>query len=548
MLIDDDTCYRALRARDSRFDGRFFVGVLSTGIYCRPVCPARTPLRRNVRFFGSAAAAVAAGLRACRRCRPDSLPGSREWDHRSDLVARALRLLGSGAADEGGVEAVARALNVTQRHLNRALTAEVGTTAGQLARTRRAQTARLLLEHTTLTLTDVAFAAGFGSVRQFNDVMRAQFGVTPGELRRAVRPARDQATPISDLTVRLPFRTPYAVAQVVGWLQRHAVPGVDDIDAADPAHAIVRTTKLDDTRISVRFGARTVVLALGLPAGASLREIPRHIASVRRWLDLEAAPGVIDSHLLRDPTVRPWVEHHPGLRVLGALDPFRALTSTIVSQQVSVAAAATHSARLIDTVGPGGRFPTPAELAEVDPERLAAALGVPRARGRTLVAAAEVIATERVHLGPTADREHVMAVLGSIPGIGPWTLADVRMRALGDPDVWPDGDLVLRRALGPGGLFAGVRPIDMSPWRSYLAHHVWVAAKSAQPESADPGGAARHPRGAGPSHPTGRAGNADDRWIGTQGRRAQGEPVQGEPVQGEPAQVGLTRNARKEST
>lgn len=469
MHTDEDTCYRALRARDARFDGQFFVGVVTTGIYCRPICPARTPQRRNVRFFRTAAAASAAGLRACRRCRPDTLPGSREWDHRSDLVARALRLIGAGVADEEGAEALAADLHVSSRHLNRALMAEVGTTAGRLARTRRAQTARTLLEHTDLTATQIAFAAGFRTVRQFNDVIREEFGATPTQLRSDL-PGHGGTPGI--VTVRLQYRPPYAVAAVLGWLQRHAVPG---IDVVDPRLGTVRTTASDGTTVAVRFERRSVVVDIGMADGADVRAIPRHIAWVRRWLDLDAAPAVVDDHLSRLSAITPWVHRHPGMRVPAALDPFRSVTATILGQQVSVRAAATQCARLSQHLALDDRFPQAHEVAAADPDVLAQALGIPRARGRTLVTVAALIADGSVVVGPHADREAAVARLAEVRGVGPWTLAEIRMRALADPDVWPAGDLVLRRAIAPDGFVAGLDPRECSPWRSYLAHHVWIA-------------------------------------------------------------------------
>lgn len=318
MSLDDDVCYRALTARDARFDGRFFVGVLTTGIYCRPICPARTPHRRNVRFYRSAAAAAASGLRACRRCRPDSLPGSREWDHRSDLVARALRLIGSGAADEEGIRALSRRLHVSDRHLNRALVSELGTTAGQLARTRRAQMARLLLEHTDLRLADVAYAAGFRTVRQFNDVIKEQFDATPSQLRRS--PASDDriARPVTDVSVRLQFRPPYATTPVLAWLGRHAVPGVDHVDVTSRT---IRTTTVDGSLIEARFDERSVMVDIGLPPGpiseASQPAFPR--SGVR--LDLDASPAQIDDQLSRHGQLAETVRARPGMRVIGALRP-----------------------------------------------------------------------------------------------------------------------------------------------------------------------------------------------------------------------------------
>lgn len=469
MVLDDDVCFRALAARDHRFDGQFFVGVVTTGIYCRPVCPARTPLRRNVRFYRSAATAAAAGLRACRRCRPDTLPGSREWDHRSDLVARALRLLGAGAADATGVEPVADALHVSSRHLNRALMAEVGVTAGQVARTRRAQTARLLLEHTDLPATEVAYAAGFRTVRQFNDVIRQEFGVTPTGLRGGRRHSDGRVATADTVTVRLGFRPPYAVASVLGWFARHAVAGVDEV-----TDAAITTTLLDGTRVGARFEASSVVVSLGLPPQGDVRDLPPVIAAVRRWLDLDATPARIDDHFAGIAPVAAWVQRRPGMRVPAAADPFRSVVGTIMGQQVSVGAAATLNARLIAHCGLTDRFPTAETLAACDADVLAHAVGIPATRARTLVTVAELVAGGGVELGPSADRDATVATLGSVRGVGPWTVAEVRMRALGDPDVWPAGDLILRRALQPGGPVAGLDPVAAAPWRSYLAHHVWI--------------------------------------------------------------------------
>lgn len=480
MLPDEDTCYQAMVARDGRFDGRFFVGVLTTGVYCRPVCPARTPLRRNVRFFATAAAAAAAGLRACKRCRPDSLPGSRDWDHRSDLVGRALRLIASGAADDAGVAAVAEQLGVTDRHLRRQLESQLGVSPMQLARTRRAQTARMLLEQTPLPVTEIAFAAGFRSVRQFNDVMRAEFGAAPSVLRSS----SDRDDPrTSDqpgtLALRLRHREPYDRPAMLGWLARHAVPGVD---AVDPPHSEVATTALDGTGVTVRFGDGSVSVVLTGPAGGDLGWLPGRVAAVRQWLDLDANPAGIADGLARDPALAPIVAARPGVRVVGALDPFRGLLTTILSQRVSVAAARTHAGRFVvvfDGEAPA-RFPAPSAVAAADPDDLARRIGVTRSKGRTLVAASAAVADGTLALGPHADRTEAERRLAALPGVGPWTLADVRMRVLADPDIWPGGDLVLHRAIQPGGIVAGMDERLVRPWRSYAAHQVWVAVAAAR--------------------------------------------------------------------
>lgn len=464
MILSDDECYRALSARDERFDGRFFACVLTTGIYCRPVCPSRTPQRSNVKFLGSAVAASAAGFRACRRCRPDSLPASRDWDHRGDLVARALRMISAGTGDAGGTTALAQSLAVTPRHLNRMLVAEVGATAGQLTRSRRAQVARLLLADSDLNLADVAFAAGFGSVRQFNDSIRAHFGSTPSRLRSGAPPT----TPAATLTLRLRLLPPYATTEVLGWLARHGVPGVDTV-----TDSTVTTTTTWGATVRAQFaGGDEVAVTLGLPPTRDVRVVPDLIEGIRRWLDLSVNPAQVDGDLAAQPVLRPLVRRRPGMRVLGHPDPFFGLVRTILGQQVSVAAAGTHSARLAGHLADGTRLPAAAELAAADPAALAAAVGIPQARGRTLVTVAEEVASGRISLAPAADRSETLARLGQISGIGPWTLAEVRMRCLGDPDAWPAGDLVLRRALERN--LAGLDPAAVAPWRSYLAHHVWI--------------------------------------------------------------------------
>jgi AraC family transcriptional regulator, regulatory protein of adaptative response / DNA-3-methyladenine glycosylase II len=464
VIPDDDTCYEALLARDGRFDGAFFVGVVTTGIYCRPVCPARTPLRPNVRFYASAAAASAAGLRACRRCRPDALPGSREWDHRSDLVARALRLIGSGQVDEGGVGTVAEALHVSERHLRRVMVEELGVGPLELARTRRAQTARMLIEQTRMTLTDVSFAAGFASIRQFNDVMRKEFGTTPRELRRPA-PEDGRTAGDSRVALRLRYRRPYDMSSALAWLSRHAVPAVDVVSGST-----VTTTLANGDRVECRFAGDGVRVELRAP---DLTALPGDVAAIRSWLDLDAVPLAVDDALRRNRILAAMVAARPGMRVIGSPSPFRAVTLAVLGQQVSVAAARTLAGRLCSFVSPG-RFPGADELAAATPPELAAAVGMPQSRAQTVHRIAEAVAGGEIPLGGEADRDDVIRQFGRIRGVGPWTSADIRMRALRDPDVWPRDDLVLRRTFA-------TEPSDCAPWRSYAAHHVWTAAKHEEP-------------------------------------------------------------------
>jgi AraC family transcriptional regulator of adaptative response / DNA-3-methyladenine glycosylase II len=475
-VLDDDACYRAVAARDSRFDGRFFTGVLTTGIYCRPSCPSRTPLRRNVRFYATAAAAVAAGFRACRRCRPDALPGSRDWDHRGDLVARALRLVAAGAVDDDGVAGLARRLSVSERHLHRSLVAEVGVGPLALARTRRAQTARLLVDQTALSMTEIAFAAGFASVRQFNDVMRAEFGCPPGELRRRTPDDTGQVGARAGTVLRLPVREPYAAADLFGFLGARAVPGVEHVDGLGLRRVV--PTRHGPAVVAVSVAGARVTATLHLP---DLVDLGGVVAGLRRLLDLDADPAAVDTVLAADPGLTELVAARPGLRVPGAVDGFELAVRAVLGQQVSVAAARTLAGRLVRQVGepvddPAGdvlthAFPTAAAVADADPADLAG-LGLTGARVRSLRALAAEVAAGRLVLDPGSDRPAVRAQLVALPGVGPWTAEYVAMRALADPDAWPASDLVLRREV----VRRGLDPLRWQPWRAYAALHLWAAA------------------------------------------------------------------------
>ncbi|MFN8145865.1 MAG: Ada metal-binding domain-containing protein [Candidatus Nanopelagicales bacterium] len=476
--LDVDAAYQALAARDRRFDGRIWFGVTSTGVYCRPVCPAQTPKAANVRFFASPAAAVSSGFRACKRCRPDSAPGSRHWDHRGDLAARALRLIAEGAVDDGGVAGLARTLHVSERHVHRTLVAEVGAGPLQLAMSRRAQTAKLLVEQTSLPLTEVAFAAGFSSVRQFNDVMRKEFGVPPSQLRRS--PESPVAAADPRLVLRLRLRLPYDAEAVGEFLSARAIGGLEE-HVVDPRGWTHRRV--------VALGARTAVVDVRVVddhvvvrADADVRATSLLVSRVRRWLDLDAEPAMVGAALASDPALAPLVAARPGLRVPTTVDPWETVVRAIVGQQVSVAGARTILGRIVTAYGaPAGElvaFPTAAELAAADPGDVAA-LGMPGARARTVVAVAAAVADGSLDLlaGDPAD---VGAALEALPGVGPWTSAYVRLRALGDPDVLPATDLGIRHGARVVGLPEHPRALDeharaWSPWRSYAAQHLWTA-------------------------------------------------------------------------
>jgi AraC family transcriptional regulator of adaptative response / DNA-3-methyladenine glycosylase II len=475
MYEDPDKCYRALSSRDARFDGRFITAVKTTGIYCRPSCPAQTPKRPNVRFYPSAAAAVAAGFRACKRCRPEGAPGSREWDLRGDLAARALRAIAAGALDgspsdpvsangDSGVPALAKSLHVSERHLHRVLVAEVGAGPLALARTRRAQTARLLLDATDLSIADIAFAAGFASLRQFNDTMREHFGAAPRDLRR--NPGK-QIAGSGQMTLRLGVRQPYAADAMLGWLRLHMVEGIEDLEGSS-YRRVLPSGAVATLQIAPDF----VTLTTGVD---DVRALPQTVALCRQLIDADADPVAVDAMLGEDRLLKPMVAARPGLRVPGATDGFELLVRTILGQQVSVAAAHTFATRLVAAYGkpldaPSGsltaRFPTSDVLADASYD----GIGLTGSRQKSLRAAASAHAAGELVLDPSADREQARTALLALPGVGPWTAEYVAMRALGDPDSFPCSDLVLKRRTTE----TKTDPERWRPWRSYAAMHLWI--------------------------------------------------------------------------
>ena len=472
--MDEERWWRAVQGQDPRFDGWFVLGVLTTGIYCRPSCPARTPLRRNVRFHPSAAAAQAAGLRACKRCRPDASPGTPAWDARSDLAARAMRLIADGVVDREGVPGLAQHLGYSRRQVERTLLAELGAGPLALARAQRAQTARTLVETTDLPLADVAFAAGFGSVRQFNDTVQEVFALTPGELRRRAAP---RASP-GVVSLRLPFRAPLWPDSLLGHLIATAVPGVEEW--RDGAYR--RTLRLPRGTGTVALTPHATHMGCVLTL-TDLRDLAPAVARCRRLLDLDADPVAIDEQLSTDPLLAPRVAAAPGRRVPRTVDEHELAVRAVLGQQVSTAAARTHAKRLVEAVGDeildtaGGLthlFPTAAAVAEVEPEVLA----MPRTRRATVLRLARALADGEVDLDPGADRSRSRAQLSALPGIGPWTIETIAMRALGDPDAFLPTDLgvaLAARALGLGdGKALLARAEAWAPYRAYAVQHLWA--------------------------------------------------------------------------
>jgi len=524
--MDDDQRYAAASSKDARFDGVFFCAVRTTGIYCRPSCPAIMPKRVNVVFYPTAAAAQQAGFRACKRCRPDASPGSPEWNVRSDLAGRAMRLIADGVVDRSGVTGLAASLGYSPRQVGRLLTSEVGAGPLAIARAQRARTARILVEASALPLGEIAFAAGFTSIRQFNATMLEVYDTPPSVLRERARRRDERAAAkvrvrrrpalvgtigngdseaTGMLRLRLPFRPPIDLDRMFRFLADRAIPGVE---VASP-NSYERTISLPNG-----FG----ILSLHPVPDASwvdcslvlsdLRDVTAAVQRCRRLLDLDADPAAISGFFLDDPLIGPLAADCPGRRAVGAVDGDEIAIRAVLGQQVSVAAARRLGTRLVELCGMplvGGQvpglthvFPDAAAIAGLDP----AVLPMPSARGRAVVTVAAALAAGEVSLGPGADWEEAGARLMALPGIGPWTAGYIRMRALSDPDVCLPGDAGLLRALrnmnGTGAVVnrqgAGkARPAAellavaerWRPWRSYATHYLWATLESAPAEPAD---------------------------------------------------------------
>jgi len=474
--LDKESCYRAVKSRDRRFDGMFFTAVHTTGIYCRPSCPARTPAYQNVSFFITAAAAQAAGFRACKRCLPDATPGSPDWDVAADVAGRAMRLISDGVVDRDGVEGLSQRIGYTPRHLTRLLTSELGAGPLALARARRAQNARILIETTEMTYADVAFAAGFSSVRQFNDTIREVYDKSPTELRG--RRTRSPATP-GQVTMRLAVRTPFAGSALLAFLALRAVPGVE---AAGPGW-YARTLALPHGSGTVRLELADVVepgQTAFVPATFwlhDLRDTAPAVERVRRLLDADCDPVAIADEFAGDRVLGSLVRRTPGLRVPGQVDGHEVAVRAVLGQQVTVTAARTIAARLTDQLGEPlpqpvdgltRLFPTASALAGLEPGDLP----MPRSRATALVTLCRALADGEVTLDRGRPRDVVRAELLALKGIGPWTADYVALRALGDPDVFLPTDVGVRNALS--GLGADeVDPERWRPWRSYALLYLW---------------------------------------------------------------------------
>lgn len=484
MNLEHNHCYAAIQSRDERFDGRFFTGVLTTGIFCRPVCPARTPLRENVRFFATAAGAAEAGFRPCLRCRPEHAPDL-DPHGATALVARGSRLIANGALDEGGVDALAARLHISARQLRRHFVRELGVPPLAIAQTRRLLFAKKLIDETALPMTEIAFAAGYASVRRFNDALRQTYGRAPSDLRRQravetdVRPT-DQA----HIELKLFYRPPYQWPLLLRFLGAHLLPGVEAIDE----RGYRRTLRMGDAAgiVAVRPvpDARHLLLRVPLSLTKHARAISE---SAKRLFDLNAEPDAVGEHLRADEALRPLIDRWPGLRVPGAWDPFEVAVRTILGQQVSLQAATTLAGRLIRAFGEplddslcDGElthlFPTPQRLADAD----IAQIGMPSRRAAAINTLASAVASGALSLGTGAALDETLARLTALPGIGSWTANYIALRALGEPDAFPAGDLILRRALADSPRAALTerqllaRAETWRPWRGYAAMALWT--------------------------------------------------------------------------
>jgi len=471
MELNDEACYRAARARDRRFDGRFFVAITSTRIYCRPICPARPAKRDHMRFYSNAAAAEGAGFRPCLRCRPERAPGLAPVDAVSRLIGAAMAGIEEHALSSARVGDLAAALGVSERHLRRVTESELGVSPIELAQTQRLLLAKRLLKDTALSLTEIAFASGFGSVRRFNALFKSRYGLNP----RAVRGIASRA---DGLCVQLEFRPPLAWTNLLAYLRLRAIPGVEMVDAAHYR----RTVSIEDTAGWIEVSMHKSGTGLNLQVSPSLgTRIGAVIARVKHLFDLGSAPTAVAELLRQDSILQHTVKRLPGLRVAGAFDGFELAVRTVIGQQISVKGASTVSGRLAAAFGTPIATPYPL-LNRLSPraedmagrhEDEIAALGMVGNRARCLIGLAKAVAERRVNLSLASDVEEQMEKLVSLPGIGHWTANYIAMRALHWPDAFPTGDLMLMRAANLKQRQLDRHAEAWRPWRAYAAHYLW---------------------------------------------------------------------------
>ena len=487
MDLDAAALYRAVESRDRRFEGRFVLGVTTTGIYCRPGCPARLPRRENVRFFACAAAAESTGFRPCRRCRPEASPGTPGSLGTGATVARALRLIDEGGLDGAGIDELAERLGVGGRHLRRLFVEQLGASPLSIARSRRVHFAKKLLDETDLSMVEIAASAGFGSLRRFNTEVRTVFQRSPTEIRAGRKGPLLRSDDASRLALRLAYKAPLDWQSTLAFLRARAIPGVERVGS----HEYQRTITLGGVEglIDVRPAASGAsFLELRVPTAFS-SHLHTVAARIGRVFDLGADPAAIDDHLARSPLLAPLVARRPGLRVPGAWDGFELAVRAVLGQQITVAGATTLSGRLVSAFGEAlsvptaegltHLFPTPARLSDAD----IASIGLPRARAETLRALAKAARDQAISLDMPPSVEAERDRLAAIPGIGAWTVEYIALRAFGEPDAFPASDLALRKALAGTGEPPSERAVaelaePFRPFRAYAAMHLWNSLSS----------------------------------------------------------------------
>ena len=472
-IPDPKVCEKARLSRDARFDGLFFTAVRSTGIYCRPVCPAPAPKASNVRYFATAAAAAAAGYRPCLRCRPELAPGAWAWRSGNELVAGALRMIEDGQLDRAPVATLAERTGLSERHLRRLFADTLGASPLQVAATRRLLFARKLLDETALPVTDIAMGAGYGSVRRFNTAFRDSFGMAPREMRR-----RRVAPDAQGVHLRLGFRPPFDFAAMLRFLDARSVPGIEKVDAQGYERVFMLHDAPGHLRVTALEGEPALQLVVRHPHADVLTDV---VARVRRMFDLDADPRAIVHGLSVDPLLKRVLRRHPGIRVPGSWDGFEIAVRAVLGQQVSVAAARTLASRIVERWGDplpdaaGHRFPTPAVLADATLEEA----GVMGQRARTIRGMAAAVEAGEVDFRIERGLEAFVAAWTALPGIGPWTAHYIALRALGHPDAFPAADLILRRRAGEGETLSTreleARSQAWRPWRAYATLALWRA-------------------------------------------------------------------------
>ncbi len=475
MNLDPHVCLQARLSRDARFDGRFFIGVKSTRIYCRPICPVRTVKEENVRYFPTAAAAAEAGYRPCLRCRPEASPGTPAWVGTSTTVSRALRLISESALEEENVDAFAARLGIGSRQLRRLFVRHLGASPTSVARTRRLHFAKKLIDETHLPMGEIALASGFGSVRRFNAAFRTTYDRTPSQIRRLAHFA--SAQPENEYLFRLHFRPPFHWAALLGFLAGRVIPGVEAVEQSCYHRTISLNGHSGSLNASLDEIGSALQVHISFPEPRWLFLI---VERLRRMFDLGADPDEIATRLTADPHLAKRIETMPGLRVPGCWDGFELAVRAILGQQVSVAGASTLAGRLVRAFGTPisgcpppltHLFPSPEVLAEANVARV----GLPQKRAETIRTLARAVHEGRIVFSSVANVEAFQSRLRELPGIGSWTAQYIAMRALGDPDAFPASDLgLLRGASLPNERELTQRAERWRPWRAYAAMYLWL--------------------------------------------------------------------------